>query len=185
MHVAFDVPDAVGKSATTSACHLLLLETPVGQFNLVRKKHTASHDVHEPELRLNGADALLGFCSVGVGLDNLNLKHVVCIAFESLVTISRDFILPIGLCDGGADIVGVQAAIGGEMVELDDRTIFNKDGTHLVPGLGAREVGAIVVFWHDWQGLIFHDPDVVLVLVGVQSDLLLLAATRVHVAVGV
>ena len=81
--------------------------------------------------------------------------------------------------------MGVQAAVSGDVVEPDNTTIFDVVRTDIVPRLGARKVGASVAFRHNRQSLVLHDPDVVLVLVGIQGDLLLLATSWVHVAVGV
>lgn len=59
MFVALDVPDAVGQSAALCASHFLLLKAPVGKLDLVREQNTASHDVDELELGLNGTDTVL------------------------------------------------------------------------------------------------------------------------------
>jgi hypothetical protein len=141
--------------------------------------------MNEPELGLDGPEALLRLLTVGLLLDNLNAEQVVCVSLESLITIGRDLVLPVSLCDRGADIVRVKTAIGGDVVEPDNTTILNVDRTKVIPSFRASQVRASVILRHNGESLVLHDPDVVLILVGVESNLLLLAADGVHVAVRV
>ena len=185
MDVSFDVPDTVWQSTSTRTCNLLLLEAPLRKLDLVREQYAASHHVDEPELGLDGSETLLCLLSVGLLLDNLNTEQVVRVSLKSLITVGRDFVLPVSLCDRGTDIVRVKTAISGDVVEPDYTTILNVDRTIVIPSFRASQVRASVVLGHNGESLVLHDPDVVLVLVGVESNLLLLAAGGVHVAVRV
>ena len=71
------------------------------------------------------------------------------------------------------------------MIQSDDSAVLDVVRAKSVPGLGASQVRSGVVFGHDRQSLVLHDPDVVLILVWVEGDLLLLASGGVHVAVRV
>jgi hypothetical protein len=185
VNIALNVPDAIGKSAAFCASDFLLLEAPLGKLYLMREKSATSHDVNKPELRLDGSEALLRLSTLRVTLDNLDAEEVICITLEALVTVGRNLLLPVGLGDGSANIVRVQTTVSGDVVEPDDTAILDIVGAKIIPSLGAGQVRACVVLRHDRQSLILHDPDVVLILVGVQSDLLLLATGGVHVAVRV
>lgn len=182
--VAFNVPDAVWQSTSTRTCNLLLLKAPLWELDLVREKHAAGHDVNEPELGLNSPEALLRHLPVRLLLNNLNAEQIVCVSLESSITVGGNLVLPVGLSDGRTDIVRMETAIRCDVVQPDDTTILNIDGAKVIPSLGASEVRASVILRHDRQGLVLHDPDVVLVLVRVEGDLLLLATGGVHVAVG-
>lgn len=176
--VALDVPQAVRESTTASASHLLLLGSPIGELDLVGEENTASHDMDETELGLNGSEAGLGESTLGLLLDNLDTEEIVGITIETLIAIGRDLVLPVGLGDRGTDIVGVKAAMGRAVVESENSTVL--DVLWLgksVPGIGTVDRLAI-----DTEGLslVLQEPDVVVVLVRIQSDLLLLAAGRVH-----
>jgi hypothetical protein len=176
--VALDVPQAVGESTAASASHLLLLGSPIGELNLVREENTASHDVNEAELGLNGSEAGLGESTLGLLLDNLDTEEIVGITIEALIAISGDLVLPVGLGDRGTDIVGVQAAVGRAVVESENSSVLDVLGLgKSVPGMGTVDRLAI-----DAEGLslVLQEPDVVVVLVRIQSDLLLLAAGGVH-----
>lgn len=180
--VALNIPHAVGKSCSLGAGDFLLFETPVWELDLVGEENTASHDVDKLELGLNGTDALLCCFTIGQRLDNLDLEKVVGVTFESFVTISRNLVLPVGVSYGRAVVVGVNAAGGSDMVETNDGSIFHVARVNSVPGHGSLDVFAVDV---ERLGLVLKEPDVVLILVGVQGDLLLLATGGVHVAVRV
>ena len=73
-------------SAGTRRAHLLLLETPVRQLNLVRKQITPRHGVPQPELTSQRTEAVLGrpVPRASLGLRrNLDDKVVICIASKS------------------------------------------------------------------------------------------------------
>jgi len=107
MVVLLDVPDAVRQGAAFCAGDFLLLETPVWQFDFVRKQDTARHDMDEFELCLNGSESLLGRLTVRHGLDDLHSEHIVSITFEALVTISGNLLLPVCFGDWGPLVVRV------------------------------------------------------------------------------
>jgi hypothetical protein len=139
----------------------------------------------KPEFGLDSSDALLSYRSIGLALDNFDTEKIIRITLEAFVTVGGNFVLPVSLGHRCADIVGVEASVGGDVVEANDTTIFDVGRTNVVPSFRAGEVWASVVIWHDWQSLVLQDPDVVLVLVGIEGNLLLLATSRVHVAVRV
>lgn len=181
--VVLDIPQAVGKGAATSTGDLLLLGSPVRELDLVGEEDTASHDVDKAELGLNDADTLLGDGTVRSLLDNLNAEVVVGITLKTLIAISRDLVLPVSLGDRGSDIVGVEAAVGGAMEEAEDAAMLDVLGLRKgVPGRGTVDGLAINA---KGLSLVLEQPDVVVVLVRVESDLLLLAARGVHEGVGV
>jgi hypothetical protein len=77
----------------------------------------------------------------------------------------------------------MKSAVGCQVVKLDSITIFNEFGwVYRVPGMSA-------IYWlsHDIQRLchVFKEPDVVLVLMRIESNLLLFAASRIHEVVRV
>ena len=183
MNISLDIPDAVGQGTLLGAGNLLLLKTPVRKLDLVREQCAAGHDVNKPELSLDSSDALLSHRSIGVALNNLDAEKVVRITLKAFITVCRNFVLPVSLGDRCADIVGVKASISSDMVETDDTTILNVSGAYVIPGLRACEVRSRIVLGHDRKGLVLQNPDVVLVLVRVEGNLLLLATSRVHVAV--
>jgi hypothetical protein len=185
MHIAFNVPDTVGKSAAPSTCNLLLLKAPLRKLDLVREKNAASHDMHKSELGLDGSEALLRLGPLRVFLDDLDTEEVVCITLETFVSVGGNLVLPVSFSDRGPDVVRMQTAVSGDVIQSDYRAVLDVVRTNIVPGLGACQVRSGVVFGHDWQSLVLHDPDVVLILVRVEGDLLLLASGGVHVAMRV
>ncbi|KAI9163621.1 LOW QUALITY PROTEIN: hypothetical protein HJFPF1_05242 [Paramyrothecium foliicola] len=181
--VVLDVPETVGQRATPSTGNFLLLGSPFGQLYLVREQNTACHEVNEPELGLNSTDSSLGNGATRLFLDNLNAEEIVGITLKALITVGGDLILPVSLTDGRADIVRMEAAVSGGVVEPKNSAVGNVDGFRkVVPGVGAIDGLAVAV---QRLGLVLKNPNVVLVLVGVQGDLLLFAASGVHERVGV
>jgi hypothetical protein len=77
--------------------------------------------------------------------------------------------------------VRVDAAVGDRVVQANDGSILDVASGHVIPGKWALNftVGTKRL------SLVLHDENVVLILVGVESDLLLLAASGVHVVVRV
>jgi hypothetical protein len=181
--VALDVPDAVGESATLGASDFLLFETPVRQLDLVGKQHTASHQVDELELGLDSAKTLLGLLAIRHGLHNFDAEEIVGIALEALVSVSAHLVLPVGLSDRRAVIVRVNTTVSNDMVQAEDRSVNNPFRIELVPGHGSRNgsVAGRVTGPVNRLSLVLQEEHVVLVLVGVEGDLLLLATSRVHV----
>ena len=108
----------------------------------------------KPKLRLNSSDALLSHGSVRLALNNLNTEEVVRVALKAFVAVRRNFVLPVSLSNRRADIVGVKAAIGSDMVKTNDTTILDVIWADVVPCLWACEVWSIVVFRHDRQSLV-------------------------------
>ena len=174
-----------GRVPPLAAGNFLLLETPVGKLDLVREENTASHDMHKLEFGLNSTQALLGFLAIGERLYDFDTEQVVCVALKAGVTVRGDLILPVGLGDRSANIVRVHAAISGDVVKTDQTAILDERCLLVIPsqrtgegGVSGRVDGPV-----DWLGGILHEKHVVLILVGVKSDLLLVAAGGVHVRV--
>jgi hypothetical protein len=107
VNIAFDVPYAVGECSTTSTRHLLLLETPIREFDLVREQNASRHDMDKPEFGLDSADTLLCDSSIRVGLDDFNLEHIVGITLETFISVRGDLVLPVGFSDRRTNVVRV------------------------------------------------------------------------------
>ena len=60
MLVLLNVPNGVGQCGTISACHFLLLETPIRQLDLVGKENAASHEMDELKLSLDRSYEFFG-----------------------------------------------------------------------------------------------------------------------------
>lgn len=75
-----------------SKADLLLFETPVGQFDLVREEVASRHDVSQPELGAQSSQAVLGLSiPLPSGLRrDLDDKVVVCISSESARELELD-----------------------------------------------------------------------------------------------
>lgn len=181
--IALNIPNTVRDRATTSASYLLLFRRPVRQLHLMRKENATGHDMNKPELGFDGAKTLLSGTAFRLLLHNLNSEEIVGITFKSLVTISRYLILPISFRDRGSDIVGVKAAVGIDMVQSKNSPIGDVTGLREeVPGVGTVDGLAIRA---QWLSLILEEPQIVLILVRIQGNLLLLATGGVHQRVGV
>lgn len=76
----------------------------------------------------------------------------------------------------------VNAAVGNDVVKFDDGAVVHESRVNIVPSERALDFVSTGI---QWLGLVLQEPDVVLILVWVESDLLLLAPSRVHVAVRV
>lgn len=185
--VGLDIPDTVGESAALGAGDFLLLETPVGKFDLVGEEGAAGHDVNQLELGLDRSKALLGILAVRHLLNNLHTEEIVGVSFKSGISICRDLILPLGLTNWWTDIMRVHAAVGVDMIQTDDAAVNNPFWVVVVPCERACNAGVSrrIDSPVDWLSLVLSDEDVVLVLVGIEGDLLLLASCRVHVCMRV
>lgn len=147
------------------------------------EENTSSHHVHQPKLGLKSAQAILGSALGRLLLDNFYTEEVIGITVKALVTVGRNLVLPLSLCDRGADIVRVQAAMRSDVINTDDGAILDiRERSDLVPCVGAVDLHTVGIHG---LSLVLQEPQVVLVLVGVQGDLLLLAAGGVHKGVRV
>uniref|UniRef100_A0A1Y1KHV6 Uncharacterized protein n=1 Tax=Photinus pyralis TaxID=7054 RepID=A0A1Y1KHV6_PHOPY len=112
-------------------------------------------------------------------LDDFDTEVVIGVALKTFISISRNLVLPVGLGNWWADIVGVQSAESGGVVQSQNSSVFNKyrAAREVVPDMGAVEGLAI-----NTKGLrlVLKKPDVVFILVRVQGDLLLLATSGIH-----
>lgn len=105
--VLLDVPDTVWEGSALRAGDFLLLVAPVWEFDLVREEKAAGHSVDQLELSLDSAESLLCFSAIRKVLDDLDAEDIVRITLEILISIPRNFILPIGLSNRRSDIMRV------------------------------------------------------------------------------
>lgn len=180
--VLLDVPDGVWKSSLLGASNLLLLGSPLRKLDLVGEKSATSHDVDEPELGLDSADSLLGEITLRLGLDYFNAEEVVGISIKSSITISGDLVLPLSLSHWWANIVGVKTSLCWNVPKLDGVAIFDVSWVEVVPSKRSVDRVSRSV---KWLSGVLEEPDIVLILVWVESDLLLFGTSRVHKWVGV
>lgn len=87
MFILLNIPYAVWESCTLRASDLLLLVTPIWEFDFVGEENTPSHGMNELELGLNSAESSFRLGSFREVLDNLNTEDIICITFKSLVPI--------------------------------------------------------------------------------------------------
>ena len=178
MLVRLDIPKTVGKGTALGAGDFLLLRGPIRKFDLVGEENTASHDVHQPELGVNGTKAFLSNAALRLLLDNLNTEKVVGISIKALIAISGHLVLPIGLGNGRTNVVGMETTVGRLMVETENHAILDiGDFGEVVPR--ASSIDGLTINTKRLS-LVLEKPDVVLILVGIESNLLLLRACRVH-----
>lgn len=179
MAVRLNVPDAVGQSSSSGTGHLLLVETPLRKLDFVGKQDTVSHDVHQTELGLDSPQSLLRLLTLRQRLHNFNTEEIVCISRESVVSIGRHLELPIHICDRRPLIMRVNAPPSDKVIQPDHSPVFYILCGDVVPGQGALHcsVGTKRL------SLVLKDENVVLILVGVERYLLLLASRGVHVIV--
>ena len=182
MIVLLDVPDTVWKSSLLGTSDLLLLRSPLGKLDLVGEKSAASHDVNKSELGLDSTDGLFSEIALRFGLDNFNTEEVVGIAVESSITISGDLVLPLSLSHWWTNIVRMKTSLGWNVPELDSITILDVSWVEVVPG--ERSVYGISRRVK-WLSSVLKEPNVVLVLVWVEGNLLLLGASWIHKWMGV
>ena len=151
------------------------------------EENAASHDVHESEFGLDRTEALGGYLAVAVLINNIHAEDVVRIALETFVAIGRDLVLPVCLRDWRADIVGVKTAVGHEVVVTDMGAILDVHRCERIPSHWSRNRGVSsgVCCPVDWLSGVLKQPNIVLILVRVQRDLLLLRSPRIHVLMGV
>lgn len=138
----------------------------------------------ETEFGLDCTETFLGSCTMGLLLNNLDTEIVVGITFEAFISVSGNLILPVGLSDGRANVVRVQAAVRRSVIESQHGTIFNEDRTvrQAVPYSCTVERLSI---YAKRLSLVLKKPQVVFVLVGIQGDLLLFATGGIHERMGV
>jgi len=137
MRVTLNIPQTVGQSASTSASHFLLLRSPVRKLNFVREQDTASHNMDKTKLALNGSETLFGDGTSSLLLNNLDSEKIIGVALKSFITISGNFVLPVSLSDGGADVMRMQAAVGWAVVKTNNGTVLDVNRLRKgIPGLG-------------------------------------------------
>lgn len=181
--IILDVPQTVGQRATAGASNFLLLRRPFGELDLVGEQNTASHDVNETELGFDHTQALFGNSALGLLPDNFDTEVIVGISRETLKSIGGDFVLPFLLGDRGTNVVRVKTTVSVLVVQAQNSTVLDV----LWLGQVVPSISAVDGFAVNSEGLclVLEKPNIVLVLVGVEGDLLLLAAGRVHQGVRV
>ena len=183
MLILFNVPNAVRKSPLLGACNFLLFRGPRRKLDLVGEQNTASHYVNELELGLDSSDTVLGFLTIGHLFDDLNTEVIIGIAFKALISVRRNLILPVSLGNGRSDIVRMKTAVGGHVVKLDGISVLDEawrvDGVPSVRAIHRLTVDTKRL------GHVLKEPQVVLIFVRVEGNLLLQAAGGVHKVVRV
>jgi hypothetical protein len=178
MFVVLNVPKTVRQTTAAGTSDFLLLRSPVRKLDLVREQDTTGHDMNKSKLGFNGTDTLLGDGADRLFPDNLDPEKVVGVTLETLVPICRDLVLPVRLRDGGPFIVRVEATECRGVVQTENRAILDiLRFRQVVPSKGSIDgltIGA------EGLGLVLEKPNVVVVFVRVESNLLLLAASGVH-----
>lgn len=137
--------------------HLLLLISPLRQLNLMRKQITPRQHMPQPKLcpqRLQRFRPAI----------ELNDPIVIRVAYEARHTVRGDLVLEFNLGYGRTEVVRVQVLFGGEVAELEASAVGDESkGVERLP-----VVEGVALF-----GTVKDAPFVVLVDVGVESDLLL------------
>lgn len=176
--VRLDIPKTVGKGTALGAGNFLLFRGPIRKFNLMGEKNTARHDVHQLELGVNGTKTFLSNAALRLLLDNLDTEKVIGVSVKALITISGNLVLPVSLSNGGTNIMRMETTVGWQMIETENHAVLNiRKFGEVVPR--ASSVDRLTI---DTQrlGLVFEEPDVVVILVGIEGNLLLLGAGRIH-----
>ena len=178
MVVGLDIPKTVGEGTAFGAGNFLLFRGPIGKLDFVGEKNTASHDMHQLELGVNGTKTLLSNAARRLLLDDLNAEEIVGIAIEALIAIGRYLVLPVSLSNRGANVMRMETTVSGQMVETENSTILDIGGLgQVIPS--ASSVNGLAIDTKRLS-LVFQEPNVVVVLVGIESDLLLLGTSGVH-----
>ena len=97
------------------ACHLLLLKTPVRQFDFMRKEVTASQGVPQPEDGPQRAKSRGRFPVLLVAVLDLDEPVIVRIPDEFLHSVGGDLILEIDIRDRRPEIVRVEVLFRDDM----------------------------------------------------------------------
>ena len=181
MGIGFNVPNTVWQRSTSSAGNLLLIICPVRKLDLVREQDTASHNMNKAEFCLNSPQSLLGLFSIGHGGNNLHAEPIIGVTWEALVSISRHLELPVHIGHRRPLVMRVNPPVGHSMVKLNNGAVFDVTRSEIVPSIRTLDlsIGA------ERLRLVLKQKNVVLIFVGVQGDLLLLASSGIHMEVGV
>lgn len=169
MRVSLHDPKRVEPNRVLVTRNLLLLEPPLRELDLVRKQVASGQRMAQSKHRPERAEALGRLPVRAVAVVNLDEPVVVHVAGEPRHAVSRHLVLEIDVRDRRAQLVRVQVLLRRDMPELDTRA-----RRHVLQRL------ILVVEMIVALGCCVHDlPIVVRVPVGVEGDLLLLAASRV------
>lgn len=176
MGVGLDVPQTVGLDRVLVARNLLLLEAPLGEFDLttnqdqstfrgragychylVREQITPLQRMPQPENRPNCPKPSPGGLILTIPILDLHDPIIVCVTNKTGEPITRHLILEIDIADGRTDVMGVQA--------LERRDVFQAD-LHVVgdPGDG---LGGVVVVRGAFDVGVREPPGVIVVSVRV------------------
>lgn len=192
MGVGLDVPERVGHGGILVARNLLLSKTPIWQSDLVGEEIASGQSVSQAEVSAQRTNSSRRETVGLVTLYNLDMEVVVGITAKALKAICSHFILVVAFGDGRTVcVVTVKTLVGsgvdetnldavcevadGVLVEACDLVLRSQRVT-LVVQLGGGIFGS-------WS--FDNDPDIVVVQVRVEGDLLLLTSSRVGGLVGV
>lgn len=105
MRIGLDHPPRVGLHSLLIARNLLLLETPLGQLDLMTEEITPSHRMAQPKPRPQSPQPLKTLGIMLVTLVDLHEPIVVGVACKASETVSRDLLLKVNFSDGGSNVV--------------------------------------------------------------------------------
>lgn len=163
VRVGLDIPKRILMARVLVARNLLLLESPIGKFNLMREKVAPRKKMPQLELRPQRFNLLLRESSVALRLVDLDDPVVVGVTVEPFEPVRRDFVLVVHLGDGSADVVRVKLLVRRGVVEDEGGAVEDGTDGRVVLWIGDGRVG----------GAVQDEPEVVVVAVRVEGDLLL------------
>ena len=137
----------------------------------------------EFELGLDSSQAGLCFFAVRHFLNDLNAEVIIRVAFKSIISICGNLILPVGLGDGGANIMRMQTTVGWQVVQFNGVTVLN-EGRRLDSIPSERAIYRLPIRIERLRHVL-EEPEVVLILMRIKGDLLLFASSWVHEVMGV
>lgn len=166
MLIGLNVPQRVFPSRVLVTSHLLLFVTPVRQFDFVREQVASRQSVPQPKLAAESLEPVFSLLIIlsSCALGDFHNEIIIGITSKAGETVARNFILEINLADRRSNVVGVKALFGRDMLETNFGAGENIFKGKFVPGIRGRSVGGRSVN---------DSPNVVVISVGVESDLLL------------
>lgn len=169
MFVGLDVPQGVGFDGILVAGDFLLLKAPFWKLDLVREEIATLQSMTKSEHCAEGSKSTGAVLVVAIAMFDFNNPVVVRIPDEARETVCGNFILEVDIGNGGTNVMRVKAPVGRGVFKADRHVVvdpFERLGGVIVVGLAFRVSGD-------------DSPVVVCVLVRIESNLLLVAASWV------
>jgi hypothetical protein len=166
MRVGLRVPDRVRSTRVFVTSHLLLIEPPIRQLDLVREQIAPSQSMSQPELGPQRPQTLHGRLVLPIRVLPIELYEevIVRVTFETFEPVSRHLVLVIDFGHGRSDVVRVELLVRHDVVEPD---------LHPVRDYRRWSLGLVIRDGFLGHCIVEDVPIVVLVLVRVEGDLLL------------